>query len=153
MKVVTLVERDGPARSFVVGNVDAETVSSILEEQVHQETVLNTDEAAYYKKVGKKFAAHESVNHAASEYARGTMSTNRVEGFISLLKRGLIGMYHKVGTQHLSLYCAEFDFRWNTRTFKDTERMAAIITRFAGVRVKYGGQRQRAIAMNYNYAL
>jgi transposase-like protein len=153
MKVVTLVERDGPARSFVVGNVDAETVAAILEEQVHQETVLNTDEAAYYKKVGKKFAAHESVNHAAGEYARGVVSTNTVEGFFSLFKRGLIGTYHKVGSQHLSLYCAEFDFRWNTRALTTMDRMSEIITRFAGVRVKYGGKHKRTVAMNYDYAL
>lgn len=137
MKVVTLVERGGSARSFVVGNVDAKTVEAILEEQVHQETVLNTDEAAYYKKAGQKFAGHEAVNHSAGEYVRGNASTNTVEGYFSLFKRGLIGTYHKVGSQHLPLYCAEFDFRWNTRAMKDTERMEAIVQRFPGVRVKY----------------
>jgi len=137
MKVVTLVERGGPARSFVVGTVDSKTVSELLEEQVARESVLNTDEAAYYKKAGKKFAKHEAVNHSAGEYARGETTTNTVEGFFSLFKRGLIGTYHKVGSQHLSRYCTEFDFRWNTRSLNDRERMENILMRFPGVRLQY----------------
>lgn len=137
MKIVSLVERGGSARSFVVGNVDSKTVSKILEDQVHKETTLNTDEARYYKNVGKKFAKHESVNHSAGEYARGETTTNTVEGFFSLFKRGLIGTYHKVGTQHLERYCNEFDFRWNTRKISDTERMNEIISRFSGIRLQY----------------
>ena len=115
MKIVSLVERDGDKRSFHVPNVNAATLGPILKAQIAKTARLMTDEAKYYKKTGKHFASHETVNHARGEYARGDVTSNTVESSFAILKRGLIGTFHSVSEQHLQRYCVEFDFRWNTR--------------------------------------
>jgi transposase-like protein len=115
MKVFALVERGGPVRSFHVANVKAETLSGILRQNVAPDANLRTDEAAMYTKVGREFASHEVVSHSKMEYARGEVHTNTIEGYFSILKRGLIGTYHKCGEQHLQRYAHEFSFRYNNR--------------------------------------
>ena len=74
-----------------------------------------TDEAHWYKAVGKEFASHETVVHSKEEYVRGTVHTNTVEGFYSIFKRGMKGVYQHCGEQHLHRYLAEFDFRYSNR--------------------------------------
>jgi hypothetical protein len=76
-------------------------------------TVLHTDESGLYTKLSKEFASHEAVNHAGEEYARGTPHTNTIEGFFSIFKRGVKGVYRYFGEQHLRRYLAEFDFCYN----------------------------------------
>jgi transposase-like protein len=137
MKVVTLVERDGKARSLHVAELTAKSVAAILAEHVEPDTVLNTDDAAYYRVGGKTFTRHDVVNHSAGEYVRGTATTNMVEGYFSLFKRGMIGTYHKAGSQHLIRYCTEFDFRWNTRSLNDADRMGELIRNTVGRRLYY----------------
>ena len=114
--IVTLVERDGRARSFHVPNVSNENLREVLFGQIDKNTHLMTDEATRYWNVGKEFAKHSSVNHSRKEYVRGKVTTNTVEGFFSVLKRGLIGTYHHVGERHLQRYVKEFDFRYNNRS-------------------------------------
>jgi hypothetical protein len=84
---------------------------------------------------------HDQVNHSKDEYVRCErgvcVSTNTVEGFFSLLKRGINGTYHHVSTQHLHRYLSEFDFRYNTRKITDGERSAKLIGRVAGKRLMY----------------
>jgi transposase-like protein len=150
MKVVSLVERNGNARSFHVTNVTAGTLKPILQANIAKEATLMTDEWRAYKKVGKEFAAHETVNHGIGEYARGDVTTNTVEGFFSILKRGLIGTFHHVGEQHLQRYVTEFDFRYNHREkkvkvngkwektgFNDAERATALLKAISGKRLTY----------------
>lgn len=137
MKVVTLVERDGRSRSIHVEELTSKSVSELLAEHIDPDTVLNTDDAAFYRKGGERFTRHEAVNHSAGEYVRGDATTNTVEGYFSLLKRGLIGTYHKVGSNHLIRYCGEFDFRWNTRRLSDAERMTELVCRIPGKRLYY----------------
>lgn len=140
MKVLSLVERDGTKRSFHVPKVNAKTLGPIIKAQVAAESRLMTDDAGQYKKIGKAFASHESVNHTAKEYVRGDVTTNTVEASFSLLKRGLIGTFHSVGEQHLQRYVNEFDFRWNTRQklgFDDTQRAAVALKNIGGKRLTY----------------
>ena len=141
MKVVSLVEREsGQKRSFHVANVTSETVSAVLKSQVHPETHLMTDESGVYKRIGKEFAAHSTVNHGRKEYARGNVTSNTVEASFAILKRGLNGTFHSVSERHLQRYANEFDFRWNTRSangFNDIERADAALKGIAGKRLTY----------------
>jgi transposase-like protein len=138
--VVALVERGGRVRSFHPANADGESVAAIVRENIHRETRLQTDESRLYVKVGTEFAAHETVNHGAKEYARGDVTTNSVETFFSVFKRGMRGTYQHCGEKHLHRYLAEFDFRYNTRSglgFNDGERAALSIKGAEGKRLTY----------------
>lgn len=137
MKVFSLVERDGDVRSFHVPNVTAKTLREVLTNQVSKEAHLMTDDAGQYKKTGKKFVSHEVVNHSAGEYSRGYAHTNTIEGFFSILKRGLVGVYHHVGEQHLQRYVHEFDFRYNNRKGSDSERSDNALKGITGKRLTY----------------
>lgn len=136
-KIVSLVERGGKVRSFHVQAVTAKTLKPILLAQIAKDAHLMTDEASMYTTVGKEFASHNVVTHSAGEYVRGKAHTNTIEGFFSRLKRGLIGTYHHVGSQHLSRYVTEFDFRYNTRKGTDVERAQAVIGGIGGKRLMY----------------
>ena len=96
-----------------------------------------TDELRGYKGVGKQFESHEVVNHSKYEYVRGNVTTNTVEGFFSILKRGINGIYHHVSQEHLHRYLAEFDFRYNHRKIEDEERTIKAIAGFEGKRLTY----------------
>jgi transposase-like protein len=136
-KIVSLVERGGNVRSFHVQSVTAKTLKPILLSQIAKDAHLMTDEASMYTVVGREFASHSVVTHGSGEYARGKAHTNTIEGFFSRLKRGLIGTYHHVGSQHLCRYVTEFDFRYNTRKGTDTERAVAVIGGIGGKRLMY----------------
>jgi transposase-like protein len=139
--IVSLVERGGNVRSFHVdGNVNAKTVSDILFTNVKRDTALHTDESRLYTILGKEFASHQTVNHGAKEYARGNVHTNTIEGYFSIFKRGMKGVYQHCGEQHLHRYLAEFDFRYNRRTalgITDTERSEDIVRGAEGKRLMY----------------
>lgn len=89
---------------------------------VGREAILVTDGFGAYKDLNKEYAQHEVVNHSGDEYVRGIYHTNGIEGFWSLLKRGIIGIYHSVSPKHLHRYCDEFSYRYNSREIKDIER-------------------------------
>ncbi len=135
--VVALVERGGQVRAFHVANATAASVRSVLDEHAEKDSHLMTDDARHYGKVGREFAQHSSVNHTAGEYVRGVAHTNTVEGFFSILKRGLVGTYHHVGAQHLQRYVSEFDFRYNQRHVTDSERATAMLLGITGKRLTY----------------
>ena len=80
-------------RSFHVAVADGATVANIVNENVLRETRLYTDESRLYIKVRANYAAHETVVHSAKEYVRGDMTTNSVEGYFSIFKRGMMGVY------------------------------------------------------------
>jgi hypothetical protein len=99
-----------------------------------------TDDAVWYVRIGEEFASHQSTEHAKGEYVRGDVHTNTVEGFFSILKRGIIGTYHHVSEAHLDRYLAEFDFRYSNRTklgVTDGERAALIAKGIEGKRLTY----------------
>ena len=140
MKNVSLFERNGEKRSYHVTNVNAETLRPILKEQIAEKARLMTDEAKVYKKIGKEFASHQSVNHSAKEYARGDVTTNTAESSFAILKRGLYGTFHSVSEQRQQRYCNEFDFRWNHRQslgFDDADRADALLKGIGGKRRTY----------------
>jgi hypothetical protein len=97
-----------------------------------------TDEAAHYWRVGREFSGHGTVNHSIEEYVRGTFwHTNTIEGYFSILKRGLNGVYQHVSQQHLKRYLGEFDFRYNERAITDGERMVKALKGIEGKRLTY----------------
>ncbi len=143
--VFTLVERDGKARSHHVANVTGETLRSVLRSQVDRKTAVMTDDAGQYRHVGDDFARHETVNHGADEYVRGDAHTNTVEGYFSILKRGITGTYHHVSEQHLQRYLAEFDFRYSNRSalgVEDVERTVRALAGIKGKRLTYRRARE-----------
>jgi len=140
MKVLTLVERGGEKRSYHLATVNHKTLGPIMKGQIAEKARLMTDDARVYKKIGKAFDSHESVNHTAGEYARGDVTTNTVESSFAILKRGLYGTFHSVSEQHLQRYATEFDFRWNYRQslgFDDVERAAVTLKNIEGKRLTY----------------
>jgi transposase-like protein len=140
--VLTLVERGGQSRSFHVESNRRFDLQQIIKDQVSSQTDLMTDDASVYKSIGKDFASHESVNHTKDEYVRGIAHTNTVEGFYSIFKRGMKGVYQHCGEQHLHRYLAEFDFRYSNRVnlgVNDEARANRALIGVADKRLTYGG--------------
>jgi transposase-like protein len=138
--VYSLVERKGRVRSHHVPAVNAKNLAPILEAQLHGATVVYTDEGATSKSLGRLYEKHDSVNHSAGEYARGDVHTNTIEGYFSILKRGINGVYHHVSQQHLKRYLAEFDYRYNERMalgVTDVERARKAVAGIVGKRLTY----------------
>lgn len=135
--VVSLLQRDGEVRSTVVANVTGATLASVLKENIDPAAILMTDDFSAYDKLGQAYAAHETVNHSAGEYARGKVTTNRVEGYFSQLKRSIDGTHHRVSREHLHRYLGEFDYRYSTRKTTDGERTTRAIQQSAGRRLTY----------------
>jgi transposase-like protein len=138
--ILSLVERGGEARSFYVEGTKPEDVARIVRANVSPESRLHTDEHRMYKRVGQEFAAHERVNHGKKEYARGDVTTNTVEGFFSVFKRGMVGVYQQCSEQHLHRYLAEFDFRYNGRQslgVNDQQRASRAVMGGKGKRLTY----------------
>ena len=137
-KIVTLVERDGRAKSFHITSINHNTVRSVLVTSAHRSSTLMTDDANFYKEIGKEFAGHGSVLHSNREFSRGGgHHSNTAENFFSIFKRGLVGTYHHMSPAHLHRYLAEFDLRYSTKSNTDTERAAAILAGMEGRRLTY----------------
>jgi transposase-like protein len=113
--VLSLVERGGKVRSFHVPTMDKPSVMNIVRENIHHESRLHTDESKLYWGTMKMFSEHGTVKHTAGEYVRGDIHTNSAEGFFSIFKRGMKGVYQHCSEKHLHRYLAEFDFRYNNR--------------------------------------
>jgi transposase-like protein len=143
-KVLALVDREtGTARSMVVGDLKATTLAPIVRANVTREARLMTDEAAHYTKVGREFAEHGVVHHHKDEYVRrddASIHTNTIEGYFSIFKRGMKGVYQHCAKKHLHRYLAEFDFRYNNRErlgVNDAERASRALRGMAGRRLTY----------------
>jgi transposase-like protein len=138
--VLTLVERGGSARSFHVEGVKASDLRPLIAAHADTRSALMTDEANQYRRIGRQFASHESVNHGAEEWVRGAAHTNTVEGFFSIFKRGMKGIYQHCSEKHLHRYLAEFDFRYSNRValgVNDSERAERAIRGIVGKRLTY----------------
>jgi transposase-like protein len=138
--VLTLVERGGSARSFHIDTASVAQIAPIVRANIARETALMTDEGAQYKEVGREFASHDSVNHSAKEYARDRITTNTVEGYYSIFKRGMKGVYQHCGERHLHRYLSEYDFRYSNRValgVDDKERARRAVAAAAGKRLTY----------------
>jgi transposase-like protein len=138
--IVSLAERGGEVRSFHLNRATEENVSAILRENVAKESRLHTDESRLYEGMGAELASHETVFHSREEYARGDVTTNTVEGFFGVFKRGTKGTYQQRAEKHSHRYLAEFDFRYNNRVtlgVNDVERTRQMARGIVGKRLTY----------------
>ena len=140
--ILTLVQRGGKSRSFHVDGMSAADLLPIIKAHVLPGTSVMTDEAGQYAHLGKHFAEHGFTRHGQGEYVRGDVHTNTVEGFYSVFKRGMKGVYQHCGEKHLHRYVAEFDFRYNNRVrlgVDDAARTANALRGIVGRRLTYRG--------------
>ena len=136
--VVTLVERDGEARSFHVANVTARTVRRVLTAQIAKGSALMTDGSNIYLGMADHFASHDWTDHSHGEYVRpGGVHSNTAESYFAILKRGVYGSFHSISEAHLQRYLHEFDFRYSTRKISDVERAEIMLTAAKGKRLVY----------------
>jgi hypothetical protein len=139
--VFTLVERGGSARSFHVDGTRAGDLLPIMRANLSREAKLMTDELYSYKVIAEiEELDHESVKHSKKEYVRGEVHTNTVEGYYSIFKRGMKGVYQHCAEKHLHRYLSEFDFRYSNRValgIHDGERADLAIKGAAGKRLTY----------------
>jgi transposase-like protein len=157
--VLTLVERGGSARSFHVDSTSIADIAPILKANIAKESSLMTDEARHYMEVGREFNSHDAVNHGEKEYVRywnevtdktrpdgkpvvetTTITTNTVEGFYSVFKRGMKGVYQHCAEKHLHRYLSEFDFRYSNRValgVNDVSRADRALKGIVGKRLTY----------------
>jgi transposase-like protein len=144
--VLSLVERGGSVRSFHVESTRKEHIMPIIRGNIERETHVMTDEANQYTQLRDDFAAHGAVDHHREEYAHtdrktgARVHTNTIEGYYSIFKRGMKGVYQHCGEKHLHRYVAEFDFRYNNRVrlgVCDALRAHRTLTGVAGKRLTY----------------
>jgi hypothetical protein len=113
------VRRKGNVVARVIENVKADTLAEFVREAVsHKVSLLCTDQWVGYRKLTDEYPLR-TVDHRAGEYVVGAVHTNTIEGFWSLIKRGMVGTFHKVSKKYLPLYVAEFQFRYNNRPNAD----------------------------------
>jgi hypothetical protein len=137
VKVLSLVERGGPIRSMVI---DHRGIGGLFYSQFDRDSRLVTDSAPVFKHQTYPAGKHEAVDHSKFEWARGDVHTNTLEGFFSIFKRGIIGVYQHIDAKHFDRYLAEFDFRYNTRVklgIDDVQREVRAIKGAAGKRLTY----------------
>lgn len=148
--VVSLVQRGGNIRSVVAPKVTGKLINSLLQQHVSPEAHLNTDESPLYARAVEHVASHAKVNHSEDDYAhydyrsKRTVTTNTVEGFFGNSKRSIDGTHHHVSQQHLHLYAAELDFKYNTRKETDGRRTVKGIGRIEGKRLMMHGPKKVA---------
>ncbi len=136
--VFALVERDGRVKSQVVERVTGKNLKGIIKKNVETASTIMTDDFKSYKGLNKIFYAHKVVEHGKKIYSKpGGIHTNTIEGYFSILKRGIVGVYQHVGKQHLDRYLAEFDFRYNARKVTDGERAVLALKGIEGKRLMY----------------
>ncbi len=138
--ILALVERGGQVRSFHVAVADQSTVCNIVRENVERETHVHTDESKLYVQGLMDVRRHRKVKHTAGEYVRGDVTTNTVENYFSVFKRGMRGVYQHCSEKHLHRYLAEFDFRYNNRIalgFNDDDRAQTLAAGIVGKRLTY----------------
>ena len=144
-KVISLIDRTTGRSASVVfnGNLSAAAVAPIVAEYVAKEAHLMTDEAHFYKVIGKEYASHTYVSHSAGEYVRkgdAAIHSNTVEGYFSIFKRGMRSIYQHCQKKHLHRYLAEFDFRYSNRValgYNDSDRADALLQGIVGKRLTY----------------
>ncbi len=136
-RFLPLLRETGEVRSFHVPTVKGTTLRPIMQEQIDRETALMTDNFGSYRGSSEDFASHDVIRHSQGEYVRGRIHTNTIEGYFSILKCGLRGVYQHVGAQHLKRYIGEFDFRYNHRKVSDEERAAIALKGIDGKRLTY----------------
>jgi hypothetical protein len=132
--VMGMIERGGNLKLIALGKDNGTNIlQPVVRDNVDKDAVLITDGLQSYQGLGNEYAGHEVVNHSEREYVRDkTIHTNSIEGAFSMLKRSIIGIYHQVTPKHLSRYCDETMYRYNSRKIKDHERFNFSLTQLKG---------------------
>lgn len=138
--ILAAVERGGNVRASYVERLDGKSITDAVKQIVDPSARIITDENRAYFRMKEFGGGHETINHGRKEYARGDVHTNTIEGFFSLIKRGMYGTYHSVSRKHLNRYVDEFCFRYDTRHMDDGERTVKAIRGAEGVRLMYAQQ-------------
>lgn len=133
MVVLSLVERGGNVRSFTIKTTKVKEIALIVNKNVMKEALLLTDEARQYPVIGKDFEGHLWINHDSGEYVRWPFHTNTIEGFLSIFKRGMKGVYQHCSEEHLHRYLAEFDFCYNNRIAQGVDNRARANSALMGI--------------------
>jgi transposase-like protein len=137
--VLSLVERGGKVRSVRLNGLTKAEIGKVVRENVAREAWLFTDDARHYRGIGADFAGHSTVNHTIGEYVDpedATINTQTVEGYFSIFKRGMKGIYQHCAEKHLHRYLAEFDFRYNNRAKLGVDDYGRAVCALAGVKGK-----------------
>ena len=142
--VFALVERGGEVRAHAIPRVTANNLRSHLMDNVDTAATLVTDECKSYTKLGRQFARHGIIRHSDKVYVKGDIHTNTIEGFFSLVKRGIYGNFHHTSKEHLQRYMDEFAFRYNHRKTEDGARRDAAVRATGGKRLTYKAPVARA---------
>ena len=129
--VLGMIQRKGKLVTRVVKDTKAKTLKPVITQMVQEGTVLITDDWDSYKRLAHPYV-HQVIKHGEGEYSREGFHTNNIEGFWSLLKRGIFGIYHYTSPKHLNRYCDEFSYRYNTRKIADTERFTLSLSKING---------------------
>jgi hypothetical protein len=141
MKVFSLIERNsGRARSVRIESITLGEIGPLIKANVSPDAHIMTDEHMVYRHLKHSFAAHDAVFHTVGEYGRGNIHTNTIEGFFSIFKRGMRGVYQWCAEKHLHRYLAEFDFRYSNRLAlgcNDADRADRLLRGIVGKRLKY----------------
>jgi transposase-like protein len=139
--VLGMRERGGRTKAVPISSTDKETVQSTIRQHVEDGSILHTDEAGAYDGIKALSFEHDTVNHSAGEFVRGSVTTNGIESVFAVLKRGLIGVYHHTSKKHLGRYVDEFAFRLNEGNVKHhtLTRLDSFIDGVAGKRLTYKG--------------
>ena len=140
MKVLALVERQGRSRAMVIDTLGVPEIQPILLANIQRQSKLHTDEAHHYQSIGRFFYQHNTVHHASGSYGRGDVHTNTIEGYFSIFKRGMRGIYQHCHAKHLHRYVAEFNFRYSNRAalgYNDSDRADALLKGVIGKRLTY----------------
>jgi len=138
--IFALVERDGKVKSTHITGKNFFNIKKAFRTHLDDSANLMTDEHKKFRKIGQKYASHETVNHGAKEYARGNVNTNTIEGVFGIFKRGMTGIYQHCESKHLHRYLSEFDFRYNNRIklgINDYERADNVLAGVSGKRLTY----------------
>lgn len=138
--IVALVERGGAVRAVHMPVVTAKNIREVLVKHADRKSRLHTDASNLYPAVGAEFTVHEPVSHGAKEYARGDVTTNTIEGFLDVFKRGVKGVDQHCGEQHFQCYLDEFTFRYNNRGklgVEDAERAVIALHGAEGKRLTW----------------
>jgi transposase-like protein len=138
--VMGMLQRGGRVRPRVIADVKASTLREVINQNVDKSARIMTDSWVGYEYLSREGWKHETINHYKYEFARGDVTTNRIEGFFGILKRGLNGIYHAVSKKHLHRYLSEFEFRYNNSELTDGQRVIAAIKAAQGKRLTYAEQ-------------
>jgi hypothetical protein len=132
-----LIERGSSVKTMHMAQVTGENLKEAMRNLVAPTAKIMADESAVYNHTDEHFASHDTVNHKKGEYVRGDAHVNSSESVHSLMKRGVIGIYHHWSPQHLHRYLSEFDFRFNRRKMTDGERLIEALRKVEGKRLMY----------------